>query len=131
MSHLVVDMARVLRETEHGKTAKTSLMRLLERTKAQEDALRAKWEKSSGSAKKQAREKYVEFQKKARGELDRRRDALQSALVGLATTAAKAIAEERGIDLVLERSSVLVFSEAADVTEEVIARVNAVKLGGS
>ena len=106
------------------------MRQLVERSRKQEAALRAKFDKATGSARRQAREQFFEFEEKRKKELDRRRDALQRALVRLATTAAKAVAEEKGVTLVLERSAVLVYGESFDVTEQVIARVNAVKLGG-
>ena len=130
MRYLVVDMTRVMRESDHGKVALESLTKLVDRARSQEDALRVKFDKAAGSAaKKQAQKAFYEFQAKARKELDRRKDALEKALVTLATTAARAVAEEHGVELVLERSSVLVYDESSDVTEEVIQKVNEAKVG--
>lgn len=130
MKYLVVDMTRVMRESEHGKVALESLTKLVDRARAQEDTLRAKFDKAAGSAaKKQAQRAFYDFQLKAKKELDRRREALERALVAIATSAARAVAEEHGVELVLERGAVLFYDEASDVTEEVIRKVNEAKIG--
>ncbi len=130
MDYLIVDMTRVLRESEHGKAARASLSQLVERTKEQEALLREKLENATGAAaKRDAKAKYTEFTEQRTKELGRRRDALEAALVRLVNTAVRAEAEERGVELVLERAAVLHFPLEADCTEAVLKRVDAVKLG--
>ncbi len=130
MDYLIVDMTRVLRETDHGKAAHSSLEKLVERSQAQEATLREKVEQATGpAAVREAKTEYLEFTQARGKELERRRDALESALVRVANAAVRSIAEERGVELVLERAAVLHCPEGADVTDAVIAKVNSVRLG--
>lgn len=130
MDYLIVDMTRVLRESEHGKAARASLEKLIERTKEQEALLRDKYESATGaSAKREAKTKHAEFTEQRAKEIGRRRDALESALVRLVNAAVRAEAEARGVELVLERGAAVFFPPEADCTDAVLARVDAVQLG--
>lgn len=127
--YLIVDMQRVLAECEHGKRAADSLRGMLERTRPRLEELRERAERAAGTAQERAAlRELAEFEARRRRELDTRSEALRNALVGVATGVLEKLAAERGVTLVLERGGVLVSDPAADVTEEAIRRVNAVRI---
>lgn len=124
--YLVVDMDRVLNESQHGQAGLESMQALLRRARSDAEALKATLLKASTPlAQKEAREALLQHRRQVERELDKRRGALRNALVKLATKVARDIANDRGVELVLERRSAVVFDEDKEVTEQVIERVDA------
>lgn len=124
--YLVVDMDRVLNESEHGRTGLESMQALLRRAQSDAEALKADVQKTSGpAAQKTARDALMAQRARVERELDQRRSALRDALIKLATKVTRNIAAERGVELVLERRSALVFNADNEVTDAVIAGLDA------
>jgi Skp family chaperone for outer membrane proteins len=127
--YLVVDMQRVLEECAHGRAARAALRAMVERTEPEREKLVERAEQARDRAERKATmELLAELDRRRREELDRRRDALRTALVGLIDTVVRQLAEERQTELVLERRAALVFDPEAEVTAEVIRRVDLVQL---
>lgn len=127
-TYLVVDMDRVLSECEHGRMAEQSLERYLERARTTRAELVARRDKASGPARRTAQTELEGHERRARQEFERRQRSLRDDLVALVTGVVRAVADERGVGLVLERRSALVFDPQADVTDDVLARVDATRV---
>jgi Skp family chaperone for outer membrane proteins len=127
--YLVVDMDRVLNESSHGKTALASLAALAKRADAERAELAEEAKKAAtDKARRAASQALAEHGPKVRRDFEKRQAALRDALVGLSSKVVSQLAKEQGVNLVLERRAVLVFDPEADVTDEVIRRVDAVRL---
>ncbi|MCA9549628.1 MAG: OmpH family outer membrane protein [Myxococcales bacterium] len=127
--YLVVDMDRVLNESSHGKTALASLSGLLKRAEAERSSLNEAAKKAvTEKARRMAGDALAEHSARTRRDFEKRQGALRDALVGLASKVVAQLAKEMGASLVIERRAALVFDPTADVTDEVIRRVDAVKL---
>lgn len=127
--YLVVDMDRVLNESEHGRAGLESMQALLRRARSDAEALKADLLKAQGAgAQREAREALLEHRRRVERELDKRRGALREALVKLAVKVTRDIAAARGVELVLEKRAAVVFDQDKEVTEAVIERVDASRL---
>lgn len=126
--YLVVDLTRVLDESEPGKAALESLRALLRRAEQEGEALKGDLQKAGDrAARRDAERALLEHRRAVRRELDRRKGALRKALVDLARKVAKDVAAERGVELVLDAAAVVSAPTERDVTDEVIARVDAAR----
>ena len=132
--YLIVDTQRVLRECEPAKYATASLETMMKRSEARRDEMLRAAQKAAGPQKRAHQKKLLAFERERRGLLMKRRAALRAALLEAVKDVAREIARERGIDLVLDAGTTLVFAPDADVTDDLIERLNragAVKKGGS
>jgi Skp family chaperone for outer membrane proteins len=124
---LVVDVDRVFEESEHGRAAAASMKSLWERTQARHDELAEKFEKAAGAQRKAAREALVAFEAERKDELGKRRQALRGAVSALISSVIQGYAKEHGVEWIIDRRAALVFPSHADVTAEILRRVNAVR----
>ncbi len=127
--YLVVDMDRVLNESEHGKAGLESMQALLRRAQVEAEGLKADVQKATGPVpQKAARDALMAQRARVERELEQRRSALRDALIKLATKVTEDLAAQRGVELVIEGRSALVFSQDNEVTDEVIAGVDASRI---
>lgn len=99
---LVVDLAAVLDKSKVGAEARAGLEKL--------------WKDAQGKSEADQRQVLAE--------LERKRDALRTAVLARARPAAAELAKKKGAQAVLEKGSV-VWAEGEDITAQVIARVDA------
>ena len=123
--YLVVDMASVLDKSAVGRTATASLEAEwasadAEHRRRLQDAARA-----SGASRAKLEAEAEQLGREALSALEQRRAALRVKLLARVGSLVRDLAKERGAGLVLERSAVLVFAQDADVTHEVIRRLDA------
>lgn len=122
--YLVIDMRRVLDESEVGRTAAADLEARFKDAQARYQQLRDQAKGAPVQAQKKLLEEASQFEQAALGDLAAMRARLRDALLARANPILKRLCEERGTHLVLERSAVVLFDGAADVTGEVIREID-------
>jgi Skp family chaperone for outer membrane proteins len=128
-AYLVVDLQRVLDASEHGKAARSALRAMVERTEPERAELRDRVDRAAQPAERRAAlDALLEADQRRREEIDRRREALRAAVLGLVEAVVRQVAAERGAGLVLDRRAALAFDAGADVTDEILRRVDAARL---
>ncbi len=125
LRYLVVDMQRVLEESSAGKRALVELRAFLRRTEAQHLELTDKYVKAAGPARKAARDALLEFEAKRQAAVEKHRAATRDVLIEQARAELGLLAQARGVTLVLEKKAALVFEPSAEITDEVIQRLDA------
>lgn len=125
LGYLVIDMRRLLDESETGRQAAAALEARFTAARQQYEGLKEQAKGAQGPAQRQLLEEAARFEAQALGEIEAARASLRASLLARAEPALRQIAEARGVRLVLERSAVVLFDDAADVTAEVIAAVDA------
>lgn len=123
--YLVIDMRRLLDESEAGRAAAATLEARFKDAQARHQGLRDQAKIAAGPAQKKLLEEASAFEATALADLGAARARLRDALLARANPILKRLCEERGTHLVLERSAVVLFDGAADVTAQVIEEVDA------
>lgn len=138
----VVDLQRILSESEAGKSVQTQLknqreklnndITALEKTIIEQEKALAKQSKELPAAEFEVKKK--EFEAKfigAREEAKKKRGAADAAMKGALQSlqleidrVVAAISEERKFDLVISRNNVVIVSKQLDITEDVLKRLN-------
>ncbi len=124
INYLVVDMQKLMDASQVGKDAATVLAARYEKLQKEHKALlaavhtAAEWNRAELEAKARAFEE--DALKTIRGE----QDALRRALMRRAQPLVEEAMKQSGATLVLERGAVLVCDPAADITPQLIARVD-------
>lgn len=122
---LVVDMQRVLDESQVGKDAAAALEGQMKAAQEEFRKLGEKAKAATGADKTKAEQATTQFEAKALGDLDTRRRELREELVARARPIMAGLAMKEGAKLVLERSAVIIFDSNGDITNEVITKVDA------
>lgn len=125
LQYLVVDVRRVLDESSAGRAASAALQ-------ARFDEARGRWQAltdQAASARADQRESLQQearaFEESALRAFAEEREQARTSLLQSCAPLLAAIAEARAATLVLDRESVLLFDASADVTDELIARLDA------
>jgi outer membrane protein len=137
----MVDLQRTLRETNAGKSAKRRFDAYKRKKQAKLDRMQKEFQKYAKQLKKQAavlkpavlrqrqqelQRKYVAVQElyvKLERELAAHQAKLIKRILKKAAPAIKSIARSEGYSIVLDRSAVLYFDNAVDITTKVNRRI--------
>ena len=122
-SILICNMARLLDECPAGLAASAALQARFDEAKARFEKLRDKG--SSTSGKRQAEEAAASFQQEAIGEIEAERARLGQGVVDSLRPVIEAVRKEHGAAVVLDTRAALAFDAAVDVTDVVLARLQA------
>jgi len=129
MDFVVVDLARVLDQSEAGRRASAELTRDFTSAREHLEGLRAQAKVQKGALQKSATDELQRSEREAMSSLDDKKAALRKKLLDDARPIVDALMREKGATLVLDAAAVVLAPAASDVTDEVIARLDA-KLGG-
>jgi len=122
---LIVDMQRVLDESQVGKDASVVLEAQMKAAQEEFKKLQDKHKSAKGDALKAAEAQAIQFEQKSIADLEARRKEMRDELVARARPIMSGLAMSQGAKLVLERTAVIIFDPNGDVTADVIARVDA------
>ena len=121
MNYLVVDMVRVLDESDEGQRATAELNKRWQIARQEFEALAQR----AQSGDENAAQRAAQLEQTVPGELAQARDALQRELSAKAKTIIATIAQNREVQLVLSAETVLAYAPNAEITDEIIAQLNA------
>jgi outer membrane protein len=141
----VIDLAKIMRESEAAKAAKDELLSDVEakrevlkeketEARKMEEELKAKESVLSEEAKEKKKEEFLESVKQLKSLRDDMEDELkkkEARLLGKIGNEVKDIAEEirkqRDLAIVIERNAVVIQGDAVDITDAVIEKYDAQK----
>jgi outer membrane protein len=141
----VIDLAKIMRESEAAKAAKDELLSDVEakrevlkeketEARKMEEELKAKESVLSEEAKEKKKEEFLESVKQLKSLRDDMEDELkkkEARLLGKIGNEVKDIAEEirkqRDLAIVIERNAVVIQGDAVDITDPVIEKYDAQK----
>ena len=121
---LVLDVARLLDASAVGKEAAQALAKRFEAAKKQRQRLVAKAEGAQGPARNEAKAELGAFEAKEARALEEARAHLRHALLSRAQPHVIRILKERGAQVVLRASELVVFKRDLDITDQVIEAVD-------
>lgn len=124
MSILVLDLARVLKESRFAKDAEATLEEKYQEARARFESLRAQGKGSTGPAAKALADEVAAFEQQAVSDIEGERARLQQECLGRAQTVAADIASARGALFVLDKRAAPVAPGEADITSEVLAKLD-------
>ena len=125
LNYLVVDIARVLEESQTGKAASASLRAIYEAAEAKAAKAKSQANGLPEMIQKPLLKEAQEALDDGARDVEQGRSTLREQLLTRAKSVVDSLAKERGVELVLARPVALVFDPAKDVTDEVIAAVDA------
>lgn len=125
MSILVLDLARVLSESPFAKEAQASLETRYQEARARFEGMRGQGKGASGPAAKALADDLATFEQRAVADIEEERARLQRECLERAQAIAREIASARGAAFVLDKRAAPVTPTDADITDEVLARLDA------
>lgn len=124
MSILVLDLARVLTESRFAQEAQASLEARYQDARTRFEGMRTQAKGSTGPAAKALADDLATFERRAVSEIEEERARLQRECLERASQVAREIASTRGATFVLDKRAAPVAPDDADITGEVLARLD-------
>ena len=125
MDILVVDLARVLDETVRGQRASAELKSDFTAAREKLEALRAQAKSATGALQKTATEELQKFERASLTALDEKKVALREQLLNDVRGIVDDLRKQAGASFVLDASAVVLAPKESDITEQVIAQLDA------
>ncbi len=121
----LIDLARVLDESQKGQDAFQRLQKKLDVGQNKYEELKAQARTVSGAAQKVLSEELKAFDSESLGVLEQERLELRDELLDEVRIIIQALCEERGYEWVLDNNAVILGPTGSDITNDVIARLDA------
>lgn len=125
VNYLVVDMQKLMDGSQVGQDAARLLAERYEKAQKEHRAMLAAVHKAPEWDREEALQKARTFEEDAIRGLRKQQDALRTALLRRAQPWVEEAMRQSGATLVLERGAVLVCDPQADITPQLIAKVDA------
>jgi Skp family chaperone for outer membrane proteins len=121
----LIDLARVLDESQKGQDAVQQLQTKLDAAQSKYEELKAQARDVAGAAQKALSEELKEFDSQSLEALEEERLTMRQELLEQVRMIIQTLSEERGYDWVLDNNAVILGPTGSDITNEVIDRLNA------
>jgi len=125
MDILVVDLARVLDETLRGQRASAELKSDFTAAREKLEGLRAQAKSAIGTLQKTATEELQKFERASLSALDEKKVTLREHLLAEVRGLVEDMRQQAGATYVLDASAVILAPKESDITEQVIAQLDA------
>ncbi len=116
---VVVNMQRLLDESDAGRAGAAQLQAMFDDKKAQHEALRSKGTSTAG--KQKAQEAAAAFQAEAITAIEQERARLRTSVLAAFESAIRAEMKARGAVVVVDSAAAVAFDAAADITDAVLS----------